>query len=93
MGAAADEPRLMTSREAAELLGVCVATIRRAVREGGLPAVRLRPRGTLLFSRSVIDQILYAGHPLVGGAVGPVMSGAPAAGATSGGGVGEEPQP
>jgi excisionase family DNA binding protein len=50
MGAVTDRPRLIGAREAAAMLGVSADTIRRAVQEGRLLAVRLRHRGWLKFN-------------------------------------------
>ena len=51
---------MIGTSEAAELLGCCATTLRKAVREGGLPAVRLRPRGNLRFRLADIEAILQA---------------------------------
>jgi excisionase family DNA binding protein len=45
MRALADEPRLIGARETAALLGASEDTVRRAVQDGRLPAVRLRELG------------------------------------------------
>jgi len=49
MATVADERRLLPTREAAALLGVCVETLHRAVQAGNVPATRLGPRGWLRF--------------------------------------------
>ena len=58
MTTVARESPLDGSREAAEMLGVHVETIRRGAREGTLPAVRLRPRGNLYFGRADLDRLV-----------------------------------
>jgi excisionase family DNA binding protein len=63
MRTATDTPTLLTSREVAERLGVCQATVQRAAREGGLPFVRLRPRGNLLFRSADLDRLVSAADP------------------------------
>jgi excisionase family DNA binding protein len=57
MGAVTDRPKLIGAREAAAMLGVSVDTIRRAVQEGRLPAVRLRHRGWLKFNVDEIERL------------------------------------
>jgi excisionase family DNA binding protein len=58
MSALSDEPRLIGAREAAAMLGVSVDTVRRAVRDGRLPVVRLRERGWLRFRTSDIERLV-----------------------------------
>jgi excisionase family DNA binding protein len=50
--------RLLTTVEAAARLGVCTATVRRAVREGSLPVVRVRRRGRFRFRPGDVDALL-----------------------------------
>jgi excisionase family DNA binding protein len=57
MRAVADEPRLIGVRETAALLVVSVDTVRRAVQDGRLPAVRLRERGWLRFRTSDMERL------------------------------------
>src|SRR4051794_875278 len=51
MASIPDERRLLPTREAAAVLGVCVETLHRAVAHGNLPATRIGPRGWLRFDR------------------------------------------
>ncbi len=52
--------RLLRSREAAEILGLNVETLRRAVRAGSLVAVRLGPRGNLFFRADDVARLIGA---------------------------------
>lgn len=58
MSALANGRRLLSAREAAELLGVSVATVRRAVRDGSLDAVRVRENGWLRFRVADVEQLV-----------------------------------
>jgi excisionase family DNA binding protein len=58
MRAVIDEPGLIPTRQAAATLGVSVETVRRAVADGRLPAVRLRERGWMRFRRSDLARLL-----------------------------------
>ena len=46
----------MTTKEAAEYIGVCVNTLRRYVHEEGLPVLRFPGRRKWLFRKDLIDQ-------------------------------------
>ncbi|HEY5057494.1 MAG TPA: excisionase family DNA-binding protein [Gaiellaceae bacterium] len=52
IAAITDKPLLIGASEAARELGVHVETLRRAVRDGRVPAVRLGERGWLRFYRA-----------------------------------------
>lgn len=54
--------RLLSAREAAEQLGVGVATVRRAAHDGRLDAVRVRENGWLRFRVADVEA-LVAGTP------------------------------
>lgn len=55
-----EQKRLMRIREVADITGVCVDTIRRWVKSGQLPVVRLSPK-TFRIDRAVLDRILSGG--------------------------------
>lgn len=46
----------MTTKEAAEYLGVCVNTLRRYVHEEGLPVLRFPGRRKWIFRKDLIDE-------------------------------------
>lgn len=46
----------LTTKEAAEYLGVCAATVRRYVHEQGLPVLKFRDGRKWLFKREYIDR-------------------------------------
>jgi excisionase family DNA binding protein len=48
------------AKEAAVMLGVSIWTIRRAVADGALPAVRIRQRGNLRFRAADLDRFVSA---------------------------------
>ena len=56
--------RMVTVKEAAELLGVCEESVRDMVRKGRLGAVRNTPRKTRIFLRSVVAMITMNNHGL-----------------------------
>jgi excisionase family DNA binding protein len=58
MSADGGTPGLIPTREAAARLGVSVDTVRRAVADGRLPAVRLRERGWLRFRSADLDRLV-----------------------------------
>jgi excisionase family DNA binding protein len=62
MRALVDGRRLIPAREAAAMLGVSVDTVRRAVQDGRLPAVRLRERGWLRFRQSDLEELISGGR-------------------------------
>lgn len=53
----AHEPRVMRTREAAQVLGLHVDTLRRAAASGTVPVVRLNERGWLRFRVTDIERI------------------------------------
>ena len=53
-----DDRLTLTLTEAAELLGISPATIRRAIREGSLPFPTVQIRGRHLISRVVLQRYL-----------------------------------
>ena len=58
-------PPLLTPANAAQLLGVTVATMRRWVREGRIPAIRVSPRVTFIRKDELaafLDRTPYAAH-------------------------------
>ena len=57
-----EHARLVNAREAAAMLGVSVYTVRRAVREGELRALRFRRRGHLRFRVADLEEIV-SGRP------------------------------
>jgi excisionase family DNA binding protein len=57
-----DESKLIPARQAAAMLGVSVDTVRRAVQDGRLPAVRLRERGWLRFRRADLEELISGGR-------------------------------
>jgi excisionase family DNA binding protein len=48
-------PKFVTLNEAARLLGASVSTVRRMIKEGRLPAVRLRANGQPRVPRAAIE--------------------------------------
>jgi excisionase family DNA binding protein len=56
----------MTTKEAAEYVGVSVNTLRRYVHEEGLPVLRFPGRRKWLFKKELIDQwILERSQPVI----------------------------
>jgi excisionase family DNA binding protein len=58
MSTIANERVLLTTREAADRLGVSVATVRRAVADGGLVPIRVRRRGRFRFRAADVEALL-----------------------------------
>ena len=58
MGTIAHERRFLSTREAADRLGVSVSTVRRAVADGSLSPVRLSRRGRFRFRPADVDALL-----------------------------------
>ena len=56
----ADKPALLTSRQVASLLGVCVQTVRRAASDGRLPVVRIREGSPYKFRRADVEALCAA---------------------------------
>jgi excisionase family DNA binding protein len=54
----ADRHPLVSTREAAEILDCCAETVRRAVADGRIEAVRIRKRGWMRFRRSDLLRLL-----------------------------------
>lgn len=50
-------PKLVTARQAAEILGCSIFTVRRLDRSGVLPAVRLTKRGNLRFRLADVEAL------------------------------------
>jgi len=48
--------QIMTTKEAAEYLGVCVNTLRKYVHEEGLPVLRFPGRRKWIFRKDLIDE-------------------------------------
>lgn len=62
--AAPDEPKIIGSQEAAEILGWDRRKVQRAVNTGQIPVVgKLGPQGKLMFDAAVIEEIAHHEHP------------------------------